>query len=207
MEQASDHQMQDVTKVVAQIRAQWSGVISTLVAACGGDADEVAQLNTFLDQMEPQDDWRRLIGALRRILAGERAPETLLANLEDAEILIVSDTLRALGVDPRYLPALPGEEVMDDDEGDMISLQDFLGVVADACKPAAPAEMREQLLGATRGMVMQVNNPPELRELGRVLTAILLGERNPNLLALDPQLIGLVREMLDHLKPPSILLA
>lgn len=207
MDQPSDGQMQDVAQIVAQIREQWNGVMNAVVAACGGNTEAAAQLKPFLDQMEQKEDWRPLIGVLRRILTGDRDPEALLANLDDTETLIVSDTLRALGVDPRFLPALPGEEPMDDDDGDMISLQDFLGMVTQACQPGAPAEMKEQLIGATRGMMMQANNPPELRELGRVLTAILAGDRNPNLLALDPQLIGPVREMLNELKPPSILLA
>ena len=199
MEQPADGQMQDVAQIVAQIREQWNGVMSAVVAACGGNAEAAAQLNLFLDQMGSKDDWRALMSVLRRILAGERDPDALLANLADTETLIVSDTLRALGVDPRFLPALPGEEPMDDDDGAMISLQDFLGMVTQACQPGAPAEMKEQLLGATQGMMMQANNPPELRELGRVLTAILAGDRNPNLLALDPQLIGPVRELLNKL--------
>ena len=49
-------------------------------------------------------------------------------------------------------------------------------------------------------MILQSENPPELKQLGRVLSAILAGERNPDLLMLDPQLIGPVRQVWDEIK-------
>lgn len=202
MEQPSEEQMQEVLKIVAQIREQWSGVISATIAASQGNASAAAQLNPFLDQMAQKQDWQALVGTLRRILAGERDPEALLGETtDDTDILIISDILRGLGVDPRALPALPGEEPTDDDDGQMLSLQDFLGLVTQACKPDAPEGMKEQLQTATQGMIMQANNPPELKQLGRVLMSILAGNRNPDLLTLDPQLIGPVRQILDDLQP------
>jgi len=199
MEQPIDNQPQDMAQIVAQIRAQWQGVINAMVAACNGNVDALAQLNPFLDQMDQKEDWRPLISTLRRILNGERDPEALLKDSDDTDMLIVSDILRALGVDPRALPTLPGEEPTDDD-GDMLSLQDFLGLVTQACKPDAPEGLKEQLQNATQGMIVQVDNPPELKQLGRVLQSILAGNRNPDLLTLDPQLIGPVRQILDDLK-------
>ncbi|MBI5029814.1 MAG: hypothetical protein HZB51_04755 [Chloroflexi bacterium] len=199
MEQPIDNQPQDVVQIMAQIREQWQGVINAMVAACNGNTEAAAQLVPFLDQMYQKEDWRPLINTLRRILNGEREPEALLANIDDTDMLIVTDILRALGVDPRALPTLPGDEP-DDDDGEMLSLQDFLGLVTQACKPDAPPGLKEQLQNATQGMLVQPDNPPELKQLARVLQAILAGDRNPDLLTLDPQLIGPVRQILDDLK-------
>lgn len=198
MSELSDNQMQEIVQAIARIRQQWAGVIGAVVAACEGDAQALAQLTPFLNDMEQRPDWATLVSCFRRILAGERDPQALLANLDDTDMLIVSDTLHALGVDPRTLPRLPGDEPGDD--GEMVSLEDFFQMVTDACQPNAPAGMREQMLNATQGMALQPDSPPELRELGRVLTQILAGNRNPDLLTLHPQLIGRVRQMLDELK-------
>ncbi len=198
MSELSDNQMQEIVQAIARIRQQWAGVIGAVVAACEGDAQALAQLTPFLNDMEQRPDWATLVSCFRRILAGERDPQALLANLDDTDMLIVSDTLRALGVDARALPKLPGDEPGDD--GEMVSLEDFFQMVTDACQPNAPAGMREQMLNATQGMALQPDSPPELRELGRVLTQILAGNRNPDLLTLHPQLIGRVRQMLDELK-------
>ena len=90
-------------------------------------------------------------------------------------------------------------EPHDDDDGKMISLEEFLHRVVAACKPDAPARLAEQMHAATRGMATQANLSPELRELGRVLNQILSGERNPDLSALHPQLAEVVRGMLREL--------
>ncbi|MEW5717546.1 MAG: hypothetical protein AB1817_02850 [Chloroflexota bacterium] len=90
-------------------------------------------------------------------------------------------------------------ESQDDDDGKMISLEDFIQLVTRACKPDAPAGLVEQMHAATRGMATQPNLAPELRELGRVLNLILSGERNPDLSALHPQLAEVVRGMLREL--------
>jgi hypothetical protein len=86
-----------------------------------------------------------------------------------------------------------------DDDGKMISLEDFLQQVVRACKPDAPAGLAEQMHAATRGMATQANLSPELRELGRVLNQILSGERKPDLSALHPQLAEAVRKVLAQL--------
>jgi len=93
----------------------------------------------------------------------------------------------------------PSQAPHDDDDGKLVSLEDFIQMVTRACKPDAPAGLAEQMRTATRGMATQPNAPPELRELGRVLNQILSGERNPDLSALHPQLAEVVRGMLREL--------
>ena len=178
---------------VAQIREQWSGVIQAVVAACKGNADVAKQLAQFLDEMGQKDDWRALVAVLRRILAGECDPLALLRGLDDMDTLIASDILRGLGT----LPLQAGEGQGD---GGAISLEDFIAMVARACKPDAPAGLAEQMHAATRGMATQPNASPEIKELGRLLNAILSGERNPDLSALPPQAAEAVSKLLEDLK-------
>ena len=86
-----------------------------------------------------------------------------------------------------------------DDDGKMVSLEDFLQQVVRACKLDAPAGLAEQMHAATRGMATQADASPEIRELGRVLNQILSGERNPDLGTLHPQLAEAVRKVLAQL--------
>jgi hypothetical protein len=176
---------------IARIREEWGNVIYAVIAACQGDADAAIQLAPFLDEMSCKDDWRALVAVLRRILAGERDPMALLPGLDDTDLIIAGDALRGLGMDV----LLAGQED-DDDDGDMVSLDDFLALIAQACSPDAPAGLHEQLYNATRGMATQLNAPSGIRELGRVLNAILAGEREFDLSALPPQLADKVRDVL-----------
>jgi hypothetical protein len=192
-------EIEEIANAAAQIRDQWDAVIQAVVAACNGDDQATVQLTPFLNEMAQQDDWRTLVAVFRRILAGEREPVQLLAGLDDTDTLIVSDILRALGVNPQFLPSLLGEEPEDDD-GNMVSLEEFMQMVTVACTPGSPPEMQEHLLNATRGMTMQADAPPEIQELGRVLTDILSGERNPDLSTLHPQLMDRIQQMLADLR-------
>ena len=89
-------------------------------------------------------------------------------------------------------------EPHDDDER-MISLEDFIQRVTRACQPDAPAGLAEQMRTATRGMASQANLHPALQELGRILTAILAGERNPDLSELPNNVAARIKEMLHEL--------
>ncbi len=185
----------EVPDAVTRVRNQWSPVIQAATSACAGNAQAAAQLAPFLDEMSQKDDWRKLVAVLRRILAGERDPLVLLPGLDDTDLIITSDVLRGLGVD---VPAA-GQE-LEDDGGDMVSLQDFLQMVVRACQPDAPPALREQLHKATLGMATQPNAPPGMRELGSVLNRVLSGEREPDLSVLPPQFADMVRGVLDPLK-------
>ena len=190
MPQSSTRLIAESTRV-ARIREQWGDVVRAVIAACQGDADAAAQLAPFLDEMSQKDDWRALVAILRRILAGERDPMALLPGLDNTDIVVAGDVLRGLGVD---VP-LAGQDEQDDG-GDMVTLDDFLNMVAQACRPGAPPGLAERLYNATRGMATQPNAPSGVRELGRILNAILSGERAPDLVALPPELADKVRGVL-----------
>lgn len=197
----TESNQQGQQQAFAQVREQWGGVNQNIVAACEGNAQAAAQLARFFDLMEQKDEWGALIGVLRRIVAGERDPLVLLRGLDDTDTLIAGDALRALGVDiptPNPSPSKTGEGEHDDD-GKMISLEEFLQQVVRACKSDAPPGLTEQMQTATRGMATQPGLQPELRELGRVLNQIVSGERNPDLSALHPQLAERVEQILAEL--------
>jgi tetratricopeptide (TPR) repeat protein len=180
---------------ITRIRQQWAPVVQAVVAACGGNAQAAAQLEPLLAQLSQQDDWRGLVAALCRVLAGEREPEALLSGLDATDTIILSDVLRALGAElasPRPESGEgPGERA-----DDAISLDDLLTLVATACRPDAPPGLGEGLHAATRTMAADPGAPAELRALGRVLNHILSGERDPDLSALPPEVADKVRGML-----------
>jgi len=184
------------TEAIARIRQQWDEVIQTVIAACQGDARAAADLSPFLQEMARRDDWRALAEALRRIWQGGRDPLALFAALDDTDLLIAGDVLRGLGVDA------PPAKLEDDDGGDMVSLDDFLKLVVVAAGRAdlSPPGLAEQLERATRGMATQPNAPEGMRELGRVLHAIVMGEREPDVSRLPPGLADKVRRVLEELK-------
>ncbi len=56
-----------------------------------------------------------------------------------------------------------------------------------------------QLFDAMRGMASDPGQPAELRALGRCLAFVLIGERNPPLEGLSPELAGAVAGLLARL--------
>ena len=203
-----------IAEAIVSIREQWGPVIRDVIAASTGDAHapRAERLEPFLSAMSQRDDWRALVAVLRRILAGERDPMRLLSGLDDTDLIIAGDVLRGLGTSS--LPPIPGEPSEEgrwqgdeghgddghSDDGDMVSLDEFLAMVVRACSPDAPPSLAGQLAEATRGMAAQPDAPSGIRELGRVLNAVLLGEREFDLSALPPQLADKVRGVLEALK-------
>ncbi len=73
------------------------------------------------------------------------------------------------------------------------SSDDLLKFVVIACQPNAPPQLVEQM----HGLAQSLQSPealPEMHALGRVLAAILTGERHPDLSALPPELASKIRE-------------
>ncbi len=174
-------------------------MIQAVVAACRGNTQAATQLEPLLAQLSRQDDWRALVVALRRVLAGERNPGALLSGLDATDMIILSDVLRALGADLVSPLPIPGEgpgERAGERANEAMTLDDLLTLVATACRPEAPPGLGEQLHAATRTMAADPDAPAELRALGRVLNHVLSGERDPDLSALPPEVADRVRGML-----------
>jgi tetratricopeptide (TPR) repeat protein len=75
---------------------RWEPHITALVAAAGGDQRAGAAIDQLLDQLAGTDGWDNLASILRRILAGERDPDTLLTGLDPVDSAIVQATLDRL---------------------------------------------------------------------------------------------------------------
>ena len=81
--------------------AEWGPVLSALHAALGPSGPEdraaaAAALTAVLDHFADTDDWRMLVTVLRRIHAGDRDPDLLLAGLDDIDTTIVRRALDVL---------------------------------------------------------------------------------------------------------------
>jgi hypothetical protein len=60
-------------------------VLAAILAATAGDQAATQQVDEVLDRYADSEDWTALVGVLRRVLAGDRDPETLLADLRPAQ--------------------------------------------------------------------------------------------------------------------------
>jgi len=184
---------------IGQLRAQWQPVIQAVIAAAEWGGTYANELEPFLKEMEQQPDWQPLADVFRRIIAGERDADTLRGMVEPMGAIIVGDILGAMGYGTPPPPAaLADDQRADDDK--MVPLEEFLDRVVTACRADAPLALVEQLQVATHAMSAQANLQPELRELGRVLHQMLLGERDLDLSGLPPQLAEVVRGMLEEIR-------
>jgi len=207
----------EASEAVARLRQQWQPVVQATLTACRGDAEAASELTLFLEQLSVQHDWRDLAAALRSILDGERAPDTLLPGLDTTDALIVTDVLHALGVETNSAPPMgEGDRVLQPgpvapgsppplgeglgERGEEMTLDDLLTLVALACHPDAPQGLGEQLYGLTHALATQPGAPAGIRALGRVLNRVLSGERDPDLAALPPELAHKLRQMLAALE-------
>lgn len=82
---------------------QWEPVI-TAVAAVATSGHTPTELADHLDELGATTDWAALVAALRRVLAGDRDREQLLAGLDDVDTVILTAVLdrfaNHLGQDP-----------------------------------------------------------------------------------------------------------
>lgn len=176
---------------IQRIREEWALVVAAMVAACQGNEQAGQELAPFLDNMDQQDDWRNLVGILRRILASERDPEALLTGLDDTDTVTVLDILRGLGVELGDSDA--SEE---DSEPEGVTWEQLVDLVGVASQPGAPAGMGEQLFALTHQLSGDFRTPGELLALSRVLNRVLAGDRKPDLAGLPPAMAARVQEML-----------
>jgi tetratricopeptide (TPR) repeat protein len=70
-----------------------------VVACATGQTDGCPQVEEVLDGLAQQDDWAALAGALRRVLAGERARAALAPGLDEVDVQVLDLALGALAGD------------------------------------------------------------------------------------------------------------
>ena len=77
---------------------QWEPVIAAVTAAATA-GHTPTELTDHLDRLDDSTDWAALVAALRRVLAGDRDREQLLAGLDDVDTAILTATLDRLSTD------------------------------------------------------------------------------------------------------------
>jgi len=190
---------------VARVREQWKDVIPAVVAASQGNIQAAQALTPFLNELGQMDDWRALIGVLRRIIGGERDAANLLTGLDATDTIVAGDVLRALGVvvgGPDVAApdvGTPGSDGSQTADQQGLSLDQLLNMVKLACSAGAPPGLSEIVHMVTHQMANDANAPGEVRALGRVLNRILSGDRMPDLSALPDELAAPVRALLQSL--------
>ncbi|MCB9155429.1 MAG: hypothetical protein H6649_15400 [Caldilineae bacterium] len=142
-----------------------------------------------------------IVDAIKDIWAGERDPDVLTQGIDRNSALIVRRILAMLDApsSPTSSPA-DGEGVREaaSSAGQGLTLPQLLDLVERAAR--GDRELGGQLFEALRGMASDPGQPPEVRALGKVLVSILVGDRDPNLDALPPQMASAVRGMLARLR-------
>src|SRR5436305_836777 len=96
---------------------EWDPVLGRVVAAAAGGHAVQHEVTEFLDGFPDDSGWAALIRVLRRILAGERDPETLLTGLDPIETTIAGRLLDALAGRLRLAPPpAPDPKAADTDD-------------------------------------------------------------------------------------------
>jgi tetratricopeptide (TPR) repeat protein len=176
-----------------EIREQWGAVISAMLKAADGDADAEQQAARLLDSFADRPNWVELVGVSRRILAGERDAESLLAGLNPVDTAIASQLLDAVAGRAYVNPPLPDEaslqqQVMDQWEPVLIAI-----VLAAEGDTDSEQRVTEVLNG--------VGDSPDWVGLVEVLRRILAGERDRDMLltGLDAVDSAIITRLLDAL--------
>jgi hypothetical protein len=166
-------------------------VVDAVAAAARAGAPVPDDLDAFLDEIGGTDDWRALVGVLRRIMDGARDPDALLDGLDAADTVIAGAVLRGLGVETGTPPLRAAGAAQDG-----MTLDDLFQAVAAVCTGQAPDGLGAQLHALTHQLSRDPDQPDAVRALGRVLNRVLSGERDPDLGDLPPDLADAVRRLL-----------
>ena len=162
---------------VERALAGWEPVVSALhVTVSDTDPhrrdEAAARLATELDRYADTDDWRALFAVLRRIHAGERDPDTLLAGLDDFDTAITRRALDVLAgtatVDPNAWRALAEDTIEEDPAG------------AFAAAVAAAATGDTTARAAVEQVLAELQTNPETAGLAVVLRRVLDGADDPS---------------------------
>ena len=187
-----------------QVR-QFETWIEAIAAACGGNQAALAQVEPTLAGMEAIDETnRRFVAAARRMLVGERNIDALTDDLSCDGALIIRRILARLAGE-----AHPPASALDEGEEEAaaepapapeggLTLPQLLDLVERAAR--GDQQLGGQLFNAMRGLAADRQQPAELRALGEVLFRVLIGDHDPNLDRLPPELASAVRGLLGRLR-------
>jgi hypothetical protein len=189
---------------VEQTKEQWRDVIHGVVAACRGDPGADDNVRMALRKLAEDEDWQPLAGVLDRILDGERDADALLDELDPTGRFVAGNVLVRLGVE---LPEPNGDENgANDGDGDQdvtsLSLVDVVALVVISLHPEASEQDTKTARALTEALAFGADTPEELKPLGRVLHALVLGTEPLDLSGLPDDVATLVSGMLASLLSP-----
>jgi hypothetical protein len=153
------------TDITGYLR-QWEPVISSIVAAYGGDEDAMTPLLAFLDEQATTQDWAALVSVLRRILDGERG-EDLLDGLDPIDTAITREMLRRLTGTTLLVPSIN---------------EQWHPIVTEI---VAAASGQREISAEFSLRLDQLADTSDWAALVTVLRRILAGERDPDRLTAD----------------------
>src|SRR5664280_1018002 len=177
------------------IRDRSEPVLAAIHAAAGGDQGALQQVEEVLNGLADREDWAALAGVLRRVIAGDRDPETLLADLDPVDTAIVTRLLDALAgrvqlaANPiREATAAGAQALVDRWEPELAAI-----LAATAGDQAVTQQVDEVL--------DRCADSEDWAALAGVLRRVIAGDRDPeSLLAdLDPVATAIVTRLLDAL--------
>ena len=90
-----DHDQQGVAGIEWHI-ARWQPIIDAVTTAATSSGPVPSELTELLDQVAASEDWRELVGAIRRVLAGDGNRDALLTGLDPIDTAILTAILDRL---------------------------------------------------------------------------------------------------------------
>lgn len=170
-----------------QILTMHLGLIHRVVKACSS-LEPVPDLEQILKQAE-ENDWVQLVGAIRKILKGEREPNAF-RHLDEEDGIIIRSILMGIQ-DPSTLPDLNAE------------------IDASLAAPGIAALVHAARTGNTEALQLIANMAQQMLNAGGdmarvagLIRPLVLGERDPNVLCekLGAKAEKLVLDILQELK-------
>jgi tetratricopeptide (TPR) repeat protein len=195
---------------------QFEPLIEAVALATRGNAEAAAYVQGEYPKMQAGGDgWSRTAAAIQRLVAGERDIHVLADGLSRTTALVIRCILARLAGDggtdrgmnspsDTAKPAEAGwageaaaaEPTPAQEAG--LTLPQLLDLVERAAR--GDQQLGSQLFDAMRGLASDPGQPAELRALGKALTLVLIGDHDPNLDRLPPELASAVRGLLGRLR-------
>ncbi|MDG6105003.1 AAA family ATPase [Dactylosporangium aurantiacum] len=156
----------------------WEPTLAVLVAAVRGDQDAARALDEVLTEIAGSQDWADLAAVLRRILDGDRDPDTLLTGLDPIDTAIVT---RALDAVTGRITLQPGPTP----NTDPATQEPWPAIIAAV---AAAADGDHAAAADVNPLLDDLAGRDEWAALAAILRRIIAGERDPDALqaGLDP---------------------
>ncbi len=165
-----DEQLYDPQRAVKQ----WEPLLAGIVAAVDGDTAVAEDVQRALDGLADSPDWGALVVVLRRVLAGEREPQSLLSRLDPVDTAIVTRLLDALAGRTELHPAPPASSAGRTGQELPEQWQQTIATVIAAIRGDQSAPQ------ALQPLLEQLTDDPNRAALATALRAVLAGDRDPD---------------------------